>query len=69
MALANEIRNLSLRVAAIELAQQRQADNKAGAPSRRNRKAEGRLADWLVDAFDEQELIDLAYEDKATSFL
>lgn len=28
----------------------------------RNLKAEGRIADWLANAFNEQEMVDLAYE-------
>lgn len=62
MALADEIRQLALRVAHIEASRQA----KAGAAKRpeieRNQKAESRIAKAIDETFSEQELSELAYQ-------
>ncbi|NJN54486.1 MAG: hypothetical protein HC804_06875 [Anaerolineae bacterium] len=62
MALAEQIRQLALRLATLEATHQQGKQKPTRTAVRRNHRVESRLGDGIEETFNEQELSELAYE-------
>lgn len=62
MAITEQIRQLALRIAALESAHQNKQKPARATAVRRNHRIESKIGDGIEETFDEQELSELAYE-------